>query len=137
MVSTILCKAKSAKKTFLWQFYTTSKIKCSNLRPLCSTTLPQGFGISKDIGHQLQEMGTLKRYLKSEHTDTHTDTHMDKSTYREHRVDALKSLLFHFNLFFRCIHNRLIHMLHTFDCHTCPTQTDTFFISGVLAAVIS
>ena len=48
VVSTMFCKAKSAKKTFFArQFLSIFKQKCSNLRPLLSTTFPQGFQISK------------------------------------------------------------------------------------------
>ena len=45
MVSTMFCKAKSAKKLtfFPSQFQTTSKQKFSNPRPLLSITFPQGF----------------------------------------------------------------------------------------------
>ena len=45
---------------------------------------PQGFRISKNIGHPTSGSGgkkTVKRYLKSEQTDRR----MDKSTYRKHR----------------------------------------------------
>ena len=45
------------------------KQKCSYLRPLLSITFPQGFRISKNIGHPNSGNGgkkTVKRYLKSE-----------------------------------------------------------------------
>ena len=45
------------------------------MRPLLSITFPQGFRISKNIGHPTSGSGgkkTVKRYLKSEHTDRHT-----------------------------------------------------------------
>ena len=52
-VCTMFCKAKSAKKkkkNFLArQFQTTSKKKCSNVRPPLSITFPQEFRISKNI----------------------------------------------------------------------------------------
>ena len=51
-------------------------------------TFPQGFWISKNIGHLTSGSGgkkTFKRYLKSEPTDRHTDRQTDKSTYRKHR----------------------------------------------------
>ena len=74
------------------QFLSTSKLKCSNLRPLLSITFPQGFQISKNIGHPTSESGgkkTFKRYLKSEHTDRRTNRRTDRqtdiSTYRKHR----------------------------------------------------
>ena len=40
------------KKTifFVWRFQTTSKLKCSNVRPLLSNNFPQGFQISKIFG---------------------------------------------------------------------------------------
>ena len=46
-------KAKSAKKKlfFARQYKTTSKQKCSSVRPLLSNTFPQGFRISKNIGY--------------------------------------------------------------------------------------
>ena len=53
------------------------------MRPLLSTTFPQGFRISKNIGHPtLGSRGkkTLKGYLKSEHTDKKMDKQMDKHT---------------------------------------------------------
>ena len=78
VVSTMFCKAKSAKKQFFLarRFYTTFKRKCSNLRPLLSITFPQGFQISKNIGHPTLGSGgkkTFKQYLKSEQTHRHTD----------------------------------------------------------------
>ena len=57
------------KLFFARQFQTTSKQKCSNVRPLLSITFPQGFCISKNIGHPTSGTGskkTVKRYLKSE-----------------------------------------------------------------------
>ena len=65
------------KKTFfLRRFQTSSKQKCSNVRPLLSINFPQGFRISKNIGHPTSGSGgkkTVKRYLKSEQTDRRTD----------------------------------------------------------------
>ena len=68
---------------FFLRFKTTFKQKCSNLRPLISITFPQGFRISKNIGHPI----AFKRYLKSEHTDRRTDEHADGhfDLYRKHR----------------------------------------------------
>ena len=62
VVSTIFCKAKSAKKKqfFARRFYTTSKQKCSNVRPSLSITFPQGFRISKNIGHPTWGSGGKK-----------------------------------------------------------------------------
>ena len=95
VVSTLFWKAK---------FQTTSKQKCSNLRPLLSLTFPQGFRISKNIGHPTLESGgikTFKRYLKSEHTDGETNRQTDKQKdgyfdlqkASAHRDNALKMLL--------------------------------------------
>ena len=50
------------------------------MRPLLSITFPQGFGISKNIGHPTSGSGgkkTFKRYLISEHTDGQTDRQTD------------------------------------------------------------
>ena len=74
------------KKTFFArQFQTILKQKCSYLRPLLSITFPQGFRISKNIGHPTSESGgkkTVKRYLKSEQTHGQTDTRTDRRTFR-------------------------------------------------------
>ena len=80
---------KWRKKTFFCAaILTIFKQKCSYLRPLLSITFPQGFWISKNIGHPTSESGgkkTIKRYLKSEQTDGHTDTrthgHTDTRTF--------------------------------------------------------
>ena len=58
-------------------------LKCSNVRPLLSITFPQGFRISKNIGHPTSGSGnkkTVKRYLKSEQTDRRTDGQTDRRT---------------------------------------------------------
>ena len=70
VASTMFCQGKSEKKTFFFarRFQTTSKQKCSNVRSLLSITFPQGFRISKYIGHPTWGSGskkTVKRYLKS------------------------------------------------------------------------
>ena len=74
------------KKTFFTrQFQTTSQQKCSNVRPLLSITFPQGFRISKNIGHPTLGSGgkkTVKRYLKSEQKHGRTDTRTDRGTFR-------------------------------------------------------
>ena len=70
---------------FARRFQTTFKQKCSNLRPLLCITFPQGFRISKNIGHLTSGSGgkkTFKRYLKSEYTDGQTDGQTDKQTDR-------------------------------------------------------
>ena len=80
------------KLFFARRFQTTSKHKCLNVTPLLSITFPQGFRISKNIGHPTSGSGgkkTIKRYLKSEHTNKQTNRqtyrYMDISTYRKHR----------------------------------------------------
>ena len=64
------------KLFFAPQFQTTSKQKCSNPRTLLSITFPQGFRISKNIGHPTSGSGgkkTFQWYLKSEHTNRQTN----------------------------------------------------------------
>ena len=74
------------------------------MTPLLSITFPQGFRISKNIVHSILGSGgkkTVKRYLKSEHTDRQTD----KQTYgpfdlwkaSAQRADALKTQKHIFN----------------------------------------
>ena len=86
---------------FARRFLTIFEQKCSNLRPLLSITFPQGFRISKNIGHPTSGSGgtkTFKRYLKSEHTHTRTDRQTDRQTdghfdlqkASAQRADALK-----------------------------------------------
>ena len=87
VVSTMFCKAKSAKKTFFLRG-DFRPLPNKNVRPLLSITFPQGFRISKNIGHPTSGSWgkkTVKRYLKSEQTDRHTDRRTDKLTYRKHR----------------------------------------------------
>ena len=51
--------------------------------PLLSITFPQGFRISKNIGHPTSGSGgkkTVKRYLKSVQTNTRTDGETDTQT---------------------------------------------------------
>ena len=82
------------KKTFFARhLLTIFKQKCSNLRPLLSITFPQGFQISKNIGHLTLGSGgkkTFKRYLKSEHTDGQTDgqTHRRTDTQTDRHTDG-------------------------------------------------
>ena len=80
---------------FVLRFYTTSKAKCTNLRPLLLITFPQG--ISKNIGHPTLGSGgkkTFKRYLKSDkETDAQTDGHFDLQKPLAQRADALKTKL--------------------------------------------
>ena len=77
---------KWRKKTFFLRgdFRQFAK-KCSYLRPLLSITFPQGFRISKHIGHPTLGSGgkkNVKRYLKSEQTDGRTGGHTDRRTNR-------------------------------------------------------
>ena len=75
---------RGKKLFFARRFQTTSKQKCSNLRPLLSITILQGIRIYKIFGHPTSGSGgkkTFKRYHKSEQTDRHTD----KQTYRKHQ----------------------------------------------------
>ena len=60
-------------------FIISSQKKCSILRPLLSSTFPQGFRISKNFGHPTSESGgkmRLKIYYakRDRQTDTHTHT---------------------------------------------------------------
>ena len=74
---------KSEKKKNCAAILDNFKHKCSYLRPLLAFTFPQGFGISKNIGHPTSGKGgkkTFKRYLKSEQTDRWTDGHTDGQT---------------------------------------------------------
>ena len=62
-------KANSATKKklfFALRFQTTSKQKCSNVRPLLSITFPQGFRISKNIGHPTLGGGGKKTVKKEQ-----------------------------------------------------------------------
>ena len=55
------------------------------MTPLLSITFPQGFWISKNIGHPTSGSGgkkTVKRYLKSEHARRQTDRQTRPRTFR-------------------------------------------------------
>ena len=79
VVSTMFCKAKSAKKQtfFTRRFWTASQQKCSIMRPLLSSTFPQGFQISKNFGHSTSgsggKIGIKIQYIKR--GQTHRQTH--------------------------------------------------------------
>ena len=87
MVSTIFCKAKSALKKINLR---------SDFRPLPNKNVkmldhffpllfPKDSESLKILDIRLWEVGgkkTVKRYLKSEHTDKHTDTRPDRQTDR-------------------------------------------------------
>ena len=81
------------KKIAQW-FYTTSKQKCSNVRPLLSSTFPQGFRISKNFGHPTSgsggEIGLKIYHMKR---DRQTDKHTDIATLWKNRprADSLKT----------------------------------------------
>ena len=82
------------KLFFARRFQTTSKQKCLNVTPLLSITFPQGFRISKNIGHPTSGSGgkkTVKRYLKGEQTHKQTDGHFDLQKASAQRADALKT----------------------------------------------
>ena len=56
------------------------------MRPLLSITFPQGFQITKNMGHHISGSEGKKRfkwYLKSEHTDRQTDGKTNIWTYRK------------------------------------------------------
>ena len=97
--------------------------KCLNLRSLLSIIFPQGFRISKNIGHLTLGSGgkkTLKRYLKSEQTHRRTD----RRTFQfiESIGDALKrpkiyKILIHISTFYNnIIKTKFIHIGGPFPC---------------------
>jgi hypothetical protein len=61
-------RPKKVKKKlfFARQFETIFKHKCSYLRPLLSITFPQGFCISKNIGHPTSGSGGIKTVKKDQ-----------------------------------------------------------------------
>ena len=71
------------KKTifFVWRLYTTSKLKCSNLRPLIFITFPQGFRISKKIGHLTSGSGGKRRLNGTLKVKTRTDRLTRRQTF--------------------------------------------------------
>ena len=78
-------KVREKKLFFARRFSTIFKQKCSYLRQLLSITFPQGFQISKNIGHPTSGSGgkkTVKRYLKSEQTHRQTNRRTDRRTFR-------------------------------------------------------
>ena len=69
------------------------------LRPLLSSTFPQGFRISKNFGHPTSgsggKIGLEKDYMKrghhtNIHTNIQTNTHRDSMKASAQRADALK-----------------------------------------------
>jgi hypothetical protein len=79
VVSTMFCKAKSAKKQNFFCAVILDNFQTKMFKDE-TTTFPQGFQISKNIGNPTSESvgkKTFKRYLKSAHTDKHTDGHFD------------------------------------------------------------
>ena len=65
-------KLEKKKTFFCAAILDNFKQKCSYLRPFLSITFPQGFRISKNIGHPTLGSGgkkTVKRYLKSEKSE--------------------------------------------------------------------
>ena len=59
-------KSEKKKLFFARRFQTIFKQKCSYLRPLLSITFPQGFRISKNIGHLTLENGGKKTVKKDQ-----------------------------------------------------------------------
>ena len=117
------------KRSAAQRFQTTFKQKCSNIRPLLSITFPQGFRISKNIGHPTSGSGgkkTVKRYLKSEQTktqtdgqtNTQTDGHFNLQKASAQRADALKKM--HFILGIGCLSkHEIIFKLFYFGYQKC------------------
>ena len=58
-------KVKKIRFFFVRRFQTILKQKCSYLRPLLSITFPQGFRISKNIGHPTLRSGGKKTVKKT------------------------------------------------------------------------
>ena len=77
---TCFVRQNQQKKLFFLarQFQTTFKLKCSNLRPLLSITFPQGFQISKNIGHRTLgsggKIGFKIQYMKRGQTSPQDTT---------------------------------------------------------------
>ena len=68
----LLGKISKKKLLFARRFQTTSKQKCSNVRPFLSITFPKGFRISKNIGHPTSGSGgkkTVKKDRKPKKTE--------------------------------------------------------------------
>ena len=62
------------------------------MRPVLSITFPQGFQISKNIGHPTLGSGgkkTVKRYLKSEQTDSQTDRHTNTHIWTFRLIESI------------------------------------------------
>ena len=74
--STSKVKKRRKKLFFARRFQTIFKQKCSYLRPFRSITFPQGFRISKNIGHSTSGSGgkkTVKKDLKRKKTEKHEE----------------------------------------------------------------
>ena len=88
---------KIRKKLFSpCQFYTLYEQQFSNLRPLLSITFPQGFRISKKLGHWTSGSGGKRPLNGVRKCDGQTDRQTDTRTSRLTesiglRADALKS----------------------------------------------
>ena len=95
VVSTMFCKAKSAKKNNFFLRYDFRPLPNKNVQMLdhfFPLFFPKDSESLKILDIRRREVGgkkTVKRYLKSEQTNTQTDrqTHRqtDISTYRKHR----------------------------------------------------
>ena len=77
------------KLIFARRFQTTCTQKCLNLRPFLSITFPQGFRISKNIGHPTSGSGGKKTVKQSEQSVTDRQTHKTK-TKKKWRNPLLK-----------------------------------------------
>ena len=76
---------KNPKKLFpTQQFKTIFEQNFFNLKPLLSTSFPQGFQISKNIGHPTLEKGQKDVVIlpESEHTNTQTHKHTHRQTFK-------------------------------------------------------
>ena len=65
-------KMREKKNFFLRSILDNFKQKCSYLKPFLSITFPQGFQISKNIGHPTSGSGgkeAVKQYLKNEKSE--------------------------------------------------------------------
>ena len=77
------------KKTFFAQrFQTTSKQKCSNVRPLLSISFPQGFRISKYIGHPTSGSGG-KKTVKKDRKPKKTEKSEEKKLFFARRFQTV------------------------------------------------
>ena len=85
---------KVKKKTFFArQFQTIFKRKCSYLRPLLSITFPQGFRISKHIGHPSSGSGG-KKTVKKDQKPKKTEKSEEKNFFFAVILDNFQTKMF-------------------------------------------